>query len=260
MKKVLIGCAVVVVLLVTLLVGSAVFVYLKVNRVKKDLEETKVAMAELNKQHPFTVPQKDDVGAERLNDFFAIRNRMMELLLADQVVAKLVANDKNPQLGLTDMMHLGVNATRTLATVFTTQIEVKKMSPDEYTYYVRFVYTTIYKGKLDGDPELTRMYTEIDETLTQFNLQMSQAAKGHAPVGWENVVAEDSSLDEEAAKRHQDLVIDHKDEILQYPQLAFLELFLAKAIEANQQPGVVVMPTPLPEATPEATPEASAVE
>lgn len=250
MKKLLIGCAVVVLLLVTLLVGSAVYVYVKVNRVKKDLEETKVAMAELNKQHPFTVPQKDDVEAERLNDFFAIRNRMMEMLLADQVVARLVANDKNPQLGLMDMMHLAVNLPRTLAKEFTTQLEAKKMSPDEYSYYVRFVYTTIYKGKMDDDPEMSRMYTEIDEALTQFNLQMSQAAQGHPPVAWNNVVAEDASLDEEAAKLQYDLVLDHKDEILKYPQLAFLELFLARAIEAKQQPGVVVMPSPSPAATP----------
>lgn len=258
MKKFLVGCAVVVVLLVTLLTGAAIFVYIKINHVRKDLEETKVAMTDLNKQHPFTVPQEDDVEAARLNDFFAVRNRMMEMLLADPVVTKLVANDKNPQLGLMDMMHLLVNLPRTLAKEFTTQLEAKKMSPDEYNYYVRFIYTTIYKGKMDGDPEMSRLYTEIDETLTQFNLQLSQAANGHPPVAWNNVVAEDTSLDEAEAKRHYDLVLDHKDELLEHPQLAFLEFVLARSIAARPGPGVVLMQTPAP--SPAATPAAAAVE
>ena len=245
MKKLLIGCAVVVLLLVTLLVGSAVYVYLKVNRVKKDLEETKLAMVELNKQHPFTVPKEEDVEAARLNDFFAIRGRLMEMLLADPVVTKLFG-EKKPRLGLMDAMHLGVNLPRALAKEFTGQLDAKKMSPDEYSYLVRFVYTTIHEGKMEGDPEMSRIYTEIDETLTQFNMQMSQAAKGHAPVSWDNVVAEDAAVDEATAKRHRDLVLEHKEEILKYPQLAFVEFVLARVIETRVEPGVVLAPTPTP--------------
>ncbi|MCC7391707.1 hypothetical protein IT571_05035, partial [Candidatus Sumerlaeota bacterium] len=105
--------------------------------------------------------------------------------------------------------------------------------PDEYVWFSRTIYTTIYNGKSQGDRELIPLYDSIDENLRQFNMQIAQMKQqGTKPVSWDSVVSSEINGDEATRTANRNLVIEHKEEILEHPQLAFLEMMFSHSVES----------------------------
>lgn len=231
MKKFLKGCGIVVLISVVLLVGGIIFATLKIRSTAKQVTGTITEMQTLNTEHPFTKPAANAMDAARLNDFFTVRTSIMQLLEKDEVIAKLKGN-KNPKLGFSDFTHLALKLPQIIAKEFKAQLEAKNMSPNEYSWFVRTIYSTIYDGKMDGDKELIPLYDTLDENLTQFNLQVQQMKQsGTKPVGWDAVISPPGSIDEATKTANRDLVLAHKEAILDYPQLAFLELMFSRSVQ-----------------------------
>ncbi|MCC6546550.1 hypothetical protein IT570_05220 [Candidatus Sumerlaeota bacterium] len=236
-KKLLKGCGITVLVLVVLLVGAGIFVTMKLKSASKQMREVREEIVELDRKHPFTAPAPG-VGvmeAQRLNDFFAVRTAIVRVMEADPVINKL-QGEKSPSMGFSDLTHLIFKLPHTIANEFKLQLEAKNMSPNEYVWFVRTIYTTIYNGKMEDDRELIPLYDAVDETLTQFNLQIAQMRQNQGaprPVGWDVVVSSEINKDEVAKRANRDLVIQHKDELLEYPQLAFVEMIFSRSATAQ---------------------------
>lgn len=232
MKKLLKGCGIIALVLAVLLVGSGIFLWLKVRNASKQMGQLRTDIVALNEKNPFSAPPAGAMEPERLKDFFAVRTGIMKTLENDPVVNKFRGQQK-PQIGIGDFTHLIFRLPQTMAAEFKMQLEAKNMSPDEYAWFSRTIYTTIYNGKSQGDRELIPLYDSIDENLRQFNMQIAQMKQqGTKPVSWDSVVSSEINGDEATRTANRNLVIEHKEEILEHPQLAFLEMMFSHSVES----------------------------
>ena len=73
MKKLLIGCGVLAILLFCLVVGTGVWLYFKAKRYADELKAIQTSYVATNSTYPFTSPDPAILDARRVGDFLIVR-------------------------------------------------------------------------------------------------------------------------------------------------------------------------------------------
>lgn len=231
MKKFLIGCGVVLLLIIALVIGGGIYVAMKVKSFSADVEKQVAQLESLNQAHPFAAPVPPTLDEERLENYFQIRRALIKMTEANPTIQKLMNSQKVSQM---ELLKIAFNFTRELVREFAGQLESRDMSPDEYMYYAREVYLTVSKGAEDNDPEMKQIYDKFDDSINSFNLMLVQSNQGQHQVKFDSTLTDLKLQGGSPTSADVELLKKYKDDLLDYPQLSFMELFMIRAYMEQQ--------------------------
>jgi hypothetical protein len=229
MKKWLIGCGIIFLFCVVICGGLTFFGVHKLNQWTGKWEQIKKDYQQLEQKYPFTIPEEPDLTTGRIDDYFEIRLKVADLVSSNTVLAEFAAahkNKKQPNFGPTDMMQLAFKFSQQAAVFFHDELDAKQMSFSEYSYYTRMTYMALAKGAEEGDPELQALFDELGAQVDEINQALQKSNNKQYVVYYkelmQKLVEEEvplTAMDEAAMKKHA-------SQLMEYPLIAFVELFL----------------------------------
>lgn len=222
MKKFLIGCGVVFLVLTVLIVGAGLFVGIKVKNYVAKTEQSVKAMESLNKAYPFTPPPSATLTTGQLDKYFAIRSEAWQIVSEDAGVAEIVnlikaANANQGGQGGTkgsmgDMVKAFETGRRLLEEV-TKILERNQMSPSEYQWITTQIYGTIAEGKKLNLELSSNAYDEIQAAVDKAmpaNQPNTSTFEELMREGLRGYVAGDTPANEEVLRPYFEKLIDQK--------------------------------------------------
>ena len=228
MKKVLIGCGIITLLLVVLVIGGFVYTGIKIKQVTDGYKVAAADIEKLDTTYPFATPADGALSQERLDSYFQVRDAMLAKVQANPTVQKIIdsKNGKTANIGFGEMLKLGTSFGRELMEGFAAELEKHKMSPAEFSFNTEAIYASINEGKKKADPILTEIYDKfdvaVDNISTAFKNQQGNQQQLNVSFGSTLSTLETQAAD--VLARNIELVKQHKDQLLDFPEVAYVEL------------------------------------
>lgn len=266
MKKVLIGCGVVFLLMVMLAVGAIIFLVVGAKKIGARYEQAGIAVQQLKADFPFAEPVDEtaDLDAARLNDYFVVRDQLVDRTMKVSFFAELEkasTTKVQPNIGMGDILGLMTKDIPLLLQDYAAALRTSKMSPEEYAWFSRRVFEAIRGGAKNGDAEFIKMWDELETTRVDFNKAMAQQRQQGNQQLQLDLDSEFQNAEEvEVPPQHIAAILRHKDQLTKRPVMIVIEILFGQVLDqvAVQGMGANTWPTPAPAmATPipaEATP------
>lgn len=225
MKKLLIGCGVVVLLMIVLVTGFAIFAGLKVQRYATEIEAGAKAIAAVDTKYAFAAPASGAIDSARLLEALRVRETLWKTVLANPTVQKITDAQKagqQPELTASDVFGMAGEVPRLMERA-AQELDAARMSPKEYIWIVNRVYVTVYEQASQGDAEFVAAEEAIVKNLDSLN----NAMKGNPQnqVRYRSVLA---MLDDPKTPNHPDNVKAVRPNLKAFVDVPiyFLELML----------------------------------
>lgn len=234
MKKILIGCGIVSLLLVTILVGLIIYGALWVKNLGTRVAETRAQIVQLDSRYPYTPAADGRLDPSRVTAYFELREVMVNRILDEPLVKRLVdgqASGQRPDIGFRDLFTLAKDVMPGIARDFRRELDDRQMSPREMADIVRNVYTTLLKGKQANDPLMTEIYDSLNMAIDQVNAVAQQTNNQQLLVSVEAALADATTIPEDVLLANRSIIAEHRDQLLDYPQLAWLEFILVSNLK-----------------------------
>lgn len=234
MKKILIGCGVVSLLLVTLFVGLVIYGFLWAKNLGDKVVEARAQIVQLDTRYPYTPAPDGKLDPSRVTAYFEIREAMVNRILQEPIVERVFdaqASGQQPDIGFWDVLTLAKDVMPAIARDFQRELDDRQMSPREMADIIRNVYTTLLKGKQANDPLMTEIYDNLNMAIDQVNAMAQQTNNQQLLVSVEAALADSTTIPEDVLLENRAVVADHRDELLEYPQLAWLEFILVSNLK-----------------------------
>jgi hypothetical protein len=229
MKKILIGCGCLFVLIVTIMIGCFIYVGLKVKHVADGVQAGVQKIEALDRKYPFQLPDGVVFDPTRLEQYFNARAAAFDAIGADPTLSKLMDASKTgkaPSLGLLEMMQFMARVGPESLNAFHDALDVQRMSPTEYAYYAELVYTTIANSKENGEGRLAEIYDKLEAVAKEINAIMAQNKQAQQEIDFEATL---KSMSEAGAQPNflvSQAVLARRDQFLERPHLSVLEMAL----------------------------------
>ncbi len=243
MKKFLIGCSIVLLLAIAIATGILIFIGLKIKGVANNYEMAFQNMEQLETKYPYTKPGTRKLDEDRLLAYFEIREGFITNIQEDPLIKAFLEAEKDPntappEVGLGDMWRIGSEAIPSWVEEFNTLSDSRQMPPSEYIFHLRTVYQTIYEGQERGDPDMTRIYSQLTDMVDNMNREIAkQNNPDLRPVQLEQSLEDIESMDEDSIAHNITLLKDHLDKIEDRPMLGGIEVFIYFTYEAQVMQG-----------------------
>lgn len=254
MKKLLIGCGVVVLLMIVLLTGFAIFAGIKVQRYAGEIEAGAKAIAAVETKYAFAPPASGAIDNARLLAALRVRENLWQAVLANPIVKKIADAEKagvQPDLSASDVLGMAGEVPRIMERA-AQEFDAARMSPKEYAWIVNRAYVTIYEEASNGDAE----FVAVEEAIVKNLDTLNNAMKGNPQnqVRYRSVLA---MLADPKTPNHPDNAKVLRPNLKAFVDVPiyFLELMLLQQGDLNIAIGGVPVAPAAPE-TPE-TPEMS---
>lgn len=244
MKKFLIGCGVVFLVLIVLTVGVSLFIGIKVKGYVDKTGQSVKAMETLNTSYPFTPPPSATLTTAQLEKYFAIRGDAWALISKDAGVTEIMklmkAASQNQQGQQANQGSMGdmikaFETGRRLLDEMTKILEQHQMSPKEYQWITSQIYGTLAEGKKLNLELSTNAYDEIQKAVDAAmpaNQPNTSTFEELMREGLRGFVAGDTPANEEALRPYFDKLIEQRMHGIE------LILLTIKVDQAGRQGGV----------------------
>ncbi len=222
MKKFLIGCGVVFLVLIVLTVGVSLFIGIKVKGYVDKTGQSVKAMETLNTAYPFTPAPSATLTTAQLEKYFAIRSDAWAVISKDAGVAEIIklmkAASQNQQGKQANQGSMGdmikaFETGRRLLDEMTKILEQHQMSPKEYQWITSQIYGTLAEGKKLNLELSTNAYDEIQkavDTAMPANQPNTSTFEELMREGLRGFVAGDTPANEEALRPYFDKLIEQR--------------------------------------------------
>lgn len=255
MKKFLIGCGVLFLIVVVCVVGCVTYAGVKMHRFGKAIQSAQVELEQVERDFPFAEPAPGTaMDADRFDDYLAVRRQAIDRVMEVKLLAAMVQSaDTNqpPDVGLGDVFGM-LGEIPKLMSSFARILRTQEMSAAEYAWHTRETFKAIGAGERTGDEEFSALW---DELMISVN-QAQQAINQQTDPNLRNINLQAQVNEAETASvplGNIDLVRAHLDEFAEGPMMLVIEMVLLEAVRAKglqggapAQRGRVVIPEPVP--------------
>ena len=248
MKKVLIGCGVVLLVCLLICTGITVFGVVTVQNTVQKYETAGKKIDALNKSYPFTPDATGTLTPEQLDRFFQVRTFLTSDLQNDPLIKKFIdAANKGtqPNVGPLELLSFAANYPPALMERAAAEMDRLKISPAEYAHTARMIYATIEQGKATGQLPMADLYAKIEAAVDQINNElMKNPGNAQNTVNFVRTM-QDLNVGGEIPAANFEALSQFTDRILEFPQLTFFEFLLLKKMNegGNSLPPVQLQPT-----------------
>ncbi|MBI1292931.1 hypothetical protein GC173_17100 [bacterium] len=245
MKKVLIGCGIVFLLMVLVCSGVTIWGYLTVQSVGKNYQAAITRVDGVSKKLPYTPSPDGKLTEEQLERYFAMRDFITNDLKSAPLVAKIVeAQDKKtqPNIGMAEILSFAAKYPPELMNRTADEMEKRQMGPQEYYHTGRLIYATIEQGKATGTEVMTEIYDKMETAVDQINSELSKSGQNQdARVDFIRTMS-DLNVEGELPVSNFETLSGYKDRILEFPQYTFFEFLILKKMgeQGNYPPAFKV--------------------
>ncbi len=183
MKKFLIGCGILTLLVI--LVVCSVGGYFTFKTVKwgqeiaENIEAAQEGYDQLEEAHPFVKPEGEiTMEADRLAAYFEVREALSTKLEEQSFVAKInnAESGTKPDMGVMDWINFGTYIAGGVHKDAVSVLEANDMPRSEYIYYTRGVLMTLAEGARTNE-EFEAALLDLDNALNKFS-EFSQGMQG----------------------------------------------------------------------------------
>jgi hypothetical protein len=241
MKKLLIGCGVVMLVCVLFCVGTGLWGFMSFRRTVKGYEQAVAKLDAVSRRHPYQRPTDNLLTPERMERFLGLREFVIAQVQNEPVVKKLLEADAKrtrPSIGTWEMISFIMKAPPRVMTGLAEELDRKNMSPEEYLDTGRLIFVTIGRGHRDGNLAMTKYYDELNQTVTDGNKQLTAGGPQTAQhtVNLDQILLDLDGLDDVPAENYTVLEA-YRSRLMEFPQLFFIEFVILNQLKSQ---GIVV--------------------
>lgn len=227
MKKILIGCGCLTVLMISICSGILIYFSIQAQRFVGDMEAAFDGIKELEEKYPFTAPDPPRLASGQLNRYFIAREGLILAIEEHPTYSKFLHADAPPQLGPMETVRAMVGAPFFLAKTVTDNLTGQEMSPTEYLWITQTIGATIIQGAEDrNDPNMRSILETANVELGTFNEILESLEQGNVDSDYENSLdrLRRFRIPETTLLQNIAAVTAHQQKLEQRPRLLLVEL------------------------------------
>jgi len=250
MKKILIGCGIVSLVLFLGLVALGVFGFVQAKRVFGNWENSRAQLETLETKHPYTPPADETFKEERLADYFEVRDALLAHAQANPTVSKLLNTPPGqaPNVGAVEMLGLVTGFVPDMLNKLTAELDQRQMSFSEFKDNSERIYATIRAGYENNDGGMKTIYESLDNAIAQFNLHLANNNQGTNQLNF-NQATSDALSRHEIPEINYEMLNEYRLKLTEDPLMTFIELMAIQQIDMRQgSPAAVTGTLSLPSA------------
>jgi hypothetical protein len=175
MKKVLIGCGIISLIVILAVVGCSAYACHKLNQFTTGIEAAGAQIEALDQKFPFEAPTDGRVSPERFAQYMDAREGILGAVMQVGLVSELVAaseQNRQPNIGIGDFLGI-IGAIPNLMGSLAESLEASEMSPKEFAFHSTIVLKWAQEAVAAGDSEVSEVWTQFKEALDQVDAQMA---------------------------------------------------------------------------------------
>mgnify|MGYP005848226167 CR=1 FL=1 len=175
MKKVLIGCGIISLIVILAVVGCSAYACHKFNQFTTNIEAAGAQIEALDKEFPFEPPAGGVVSAHRFSQYMEARDGILGSVMGVSIVSELVAaseQNREPNVGMGDVLGI-FGAIPKVMGDSAAALRSSQMSPKEFIFHSMVVLQWAKEAHASGDSELVQMWPQFLDALDQVDAQMA---------------------------------------------------------------------------------------
>ncbi len=230
MKKVLIGCGIMVLLMVIAVVGIGIFGVRKIGQFGKSMEQAQISLMTLDQDFAFDIPTGGDgLDADRFQEYLAARRALIERTSQVRLVAKLIALEEGqqPDVGAGDILNM-VGEIPKLMQAYADTLRAAEMSTEEYAWYAIETLKAIRGAADQGDPEYAKAWAEVERTAAEIETAFAQQQANPEIQKLQGAIEADLERATEGDVPEGDiaLVMQAKEQLAKNPEMLLVEVMI----------------------------------
>jgi len=234
MKKILIGCGIVALVVFLVCGGIVGFFSYRVVQLMGDFERAAASIASVERNHPFTEPPEGtrlSDNTARFDTFLQVREDVGTHVRQIPLIAQMIdADQEQPAIDPTPMEFFRMigQIPKAMEDIAQT-MDDQQMSFSEYGWYVTGILAAIREGAALGDNDLATLWTDMEEWAAEAESQIRmQLQQQQQDIDFRPEAAWQSVEDRTAALEDVNLIRQRSEELLRNPGLLIVELYLTQ--------------------------------
>ena len=235
MKKFLIGCGVVTLLVIVLFVGVLVFIGVKAKQTMAAYEQAADKVHQVQVDYPFDPPEDLAMSPDRFEAYLNVRDRTIDRFTQIGVVSEMIAasqEKRKPDVSAGDMIGLISKfppAIEDIAQILRTD----EMSPAEYGYYSHTTLVTIKRAADDGNEEMADLWENLMEMADGIDSELRNNQNANVNVDLDRALRKIEGL--QVPDQNVQLILQPREELESKPMAIMLELVIQEAYQDWQR-------------------------
>ncbi len=230
MKKVLIGCGIMLLLMVVAVVGIGIFGVRKISQYGDSLAQAQESLTALEQDFAFDIPAEDvSMDPDRFHSYLATRQALVDRTRQVRLVDLLTTAEEGqqpPAISVGDVFNL-VGEIPKLMQSYADTLRAAEMSPEEYAWYAMETLKAVRGAAERGDPEYAAAWDEmmgLAREMEQAFAQQQSPEVRELQASVNDML--DSAQESEVPEQDVQLVIDNKEQLAEQPALLLVEVLV----------------------------------
>lgn len=230
--------------------GGMIYAFLKAKDAAESLQVGVRELQAIEKKHAFSEPADGEADADRLQDYFAVRQEMTDWAENHPTLKRLA---KGEEIGMMEGLGLIVTLPKEAMEQAAATLDSYQMAPSEYFFYTEKVYLALDAGKALNDPKFTEAFGNISGVVGDINQQLQGLNNPQFMVDMEGSLNHLSEGAPTPSPETMEAVRGHLDKLIENPFASFVDLWLLAnrdAVESGQLPAPTVGGMSAPQGSP----------
>ncbi|MCC5874671.1 MAG: hypothetical protein JJU11_00495 [Candidatus Sumerlaeia bacterium] len=227
MKKILIGCGCLTVLILTVCIGGFVYFGIQTTRFIGDIEAAFDGLKQLEEDYPFTEPDPPRLTNDLLDRYFAARSGLITAVEDHPTYSKFLTREGVDAMGPMEAVRAVMGGPVFVAETMTTNLSAQEMSPSEYIWITQTVGATIIQGsETRNDPTMTSILDVAKGEVDAVNDILQSLDQTSADDKLETSLnrLREINIPETTLLQNMSAVSRHQDVLKERPRLLLIEL------------------------------------
>lgn len=235
MKKLLIGCGVIVLLLGVVCCGGVFWLSYSASRFLSGITEAYESIAELDERYPFEEPEGRPLDPVRLDQYLDARTQVVERLSERNAIARAILLDEEisfEEMGPVAVLRSFASLFADLGTTVEQALDSRSMSLKEVQYLVETSYLTMVLGSDMGDERFEQMLGQLSESAQNTSDTIEEQSQ-EEQFDTDEVIRQLRDLRQSVPPANFEIVAERREQFLEYPGVAYLEFLVLAASQGR---------------------------
>ncbi|MCB2155275.1 hypothetical protein KQI84_10330 [bacterium] len=236
MKKFLIGCGVLALLLIVLAVGLAVFVGVKIKGMANAYEQAANEIHQVQEDYPFDAPEDRSMDPDRFEAYLIVRDKTVDRFLQIPAIGEIVAaaqEKRKADLSFGDVVSLAMTKLPPAMSDVALIMREQEMSPIEFNYYSETTLLTIKYAADNGNEEMIDLWENLTEMIYKVDDELRNNQNADVNINLDRALRD---LDDSGIPQANiDMILQHRDKLEERPMVIVIEMVIREAFKDWQR-------------------------